>query len=217
MNLKKLEPFVLAFAIVLPTIVTLIYFVLLKDSRAEVQQSAYGAGKTIQFTLPAVWMLFYCRQHFAGLLPWVATEFEGVDDQPRRRSMAISVGFGLFVAVSVFVGFYFIVTPLGLADSLIAKVNEKVAGASLDSPLKFALIGVFYALVHSFMEEYYWRWFVFRRLLDHTKFGVALILSSVGFMAHHVILVATFLGWDSPLAYLVSATVAIGGMVWAWL
>ena len=217
MNLKKLEPFVLAFAIVLPTIVTWIYFVSLKDSPASVQQSAYGVGKTIQFALPAVWMLLYCRKHFAGLLPWGETEFKGVEDQPRRSSLAIAVGFGLFVAVSVFVGFYFIVTPVGLAEPLIAKVNEKVTGMSLDSPLKFVLLGVFYALVHSFMEEYYWRWFVFRRLLDHTKFWTALILSSVGFMAHHVILMATFLGWDSPLAYLISATVAIGGMVWAWL
>ena len=222
MNLKKLEPFVLAFAIVLPTIVTWIYFVSLKDSPASVQQSAYGVGKTIQFLLPAVWILVYCRKHFAGLLPWNATEFEVVDGRAaegriRHPSIAIAIGFGLFVAASVFVGFYFIVTPLGLAEPLTAKVNEKVAGMSLDSPLKFALLGAFYALVHSFMEEYYWRWFVFRRLLDHTSYSVALILSSVGFMAHHVILMATFLGWDSPLAYLISATVAIGGMVWAWL
>ena len=43
------------------------------------------------------------------------------------------------------------------------------------------------------------------------------MVSSLGFMAHHVILLATFLGWDSPLAYLFALAVAIGGAVWAWI
>ena len=217
MNLKKIEPFVLAFAIVLPTIVTWIYFVSLKDSPPSSQQSAYSIGKAIQFTLPFVWVLLCCRKQLSGMLPWVDANFEGAGDQDRRPSMAIGIGFGMLVAASVFIGFYFIVKPLGIADQAVAKLNEKVAGLSFDSPLKFALLGLFYALVHSFMEEYYWRWFVFKRLLDHVKFGTAIILSSVGFMAHHVILLATYFGWDSPMAYLISATVAIGGMVWAWL
>ena len=40
---------------------------------------------------------------------------------------------------------------------------------------------------------------------------------SLGFMAHHVVLLATFFGWDSPLAYLFSLAIAVGGAFWAWL
>ena len=100
---------------------------------------------------------------------------------------------------------------------LIAKILEKTSGMSLDLPWKFALLGVFYTVVHSFLEEYYWRWFVFKRLLSHTPLWIAVAVSSLGFMAHHVVLMTTFLGWDSPLAYLISAMVAIGGAFWAVL
>ncbi len=220
MDAKKIEPYVLAIAIVLPTIVTWIYFVSLADSAASVQQTAYGIGKTIQFALPVVWVGLLCREKMTSLLPWVEGEFlASKPEQAFRRSQATwtAIGFGAFVAVSVFVGFYFIVTPLGLAQPLVAEVNKKVAGMSLNSPTQFILLGLFYALVHSFMEEYYWRWFVFKRLLNYLPLWGAVGISSVGFMAHHVILMATFLGWDSPLAYLISATVAIGGVVWAWL
>ena len=233
---RKLELLVLIVAIVLPTVVTWIYFVSLKDSPAAVQKGAYGIGKTIQFALPGIWIWLCCRESLVSLIPWRRVSFAEAksgaksDAKSEAKSEAnlaggmrdakaryIALAFGAFVALSVFVGYYFIVTPLGLADPLVAQVNEKVAGMSLDSPLKFILLGVFYALVHSFMEEYYWRWFVFGRLLGHTTFWIALVVSSVGFMAHHVILMATFLGWNSPLAYLISATVAIGGAVWAWL
>jgi len=221
MTPKKIEPLVLTAAIVLPTIVTWIYFVSLKDSAPSVQQAAYGIGKTIQFALPVVWVWLFCREKLNSLLPWADGNFkasvEQADMLERSQATTMAVSFGLFVAVSVFVGFYFIVTPMGLADSLIVKVNEKVSGMSLDSPLKFALLGLFYAIVHSFMEEYYWRWFVFKRLLNHMPRWSAITISSIGFMAHHVILMATFLGWSSPLAYLISATVAIGGVVWALL
>jgi membrane protease YdiL (CAAX protease family) len=223
MPLKKFERLVLTIAIVLPTIVTWIYFVSLKDSSATVQQSAYGIGKTIQFALPVVWVWLFCQEKLNSLLPWANGEFQNGDAAENSANLKPSqstmwaIGFGAFVAASVFVGFYFIVTPMGLADALVAQVNDKVSGMSLDTPMKFIFLGLFYALVHSFMEEYYWRWFVFKRLLQHVPFWIAVIISSLGFMAHHVILMATFLGWDSPLAYLISATVAIGGVVWALL
>lgn len=220
MPAKKIEPYVLAVAILLPTIVTWIYFVALKDSPASVQQTAYGIGKTIQFALPVVWVWLFCRETLASLLPWGGGSFAGVEtgsELQRSEALKFAVGFGVFVAVSVFGAFYFIVSPMGAAELLTAQVNQKVAGMSLDSPAKFILLGLFYALVHSFMEEYYWRWFVFKRLLKVCSCRVAVCVSSLGFMAHHVILMATFLGWDSPLAYLISATVAIGGVVWAWI
>ena len=223
MPLKKFEPLILLIAMVLPTIVTWIYFVSLKQSAASVQQTAYSVGKTIQFALPVIWIWLCCGESLTTLLPWRRGNLKSerdVSPSPNPKpfpALAYGLGFGFFVAISVFIGFYFIVTPLGLADQLVGQVNDKVSGMGLDSPLKFLFLGVFYAIVHSYMEEYYWRWFVFRRLLSYTNFTVALIVSSLGFMAHHVILMATFLGWDSPLAYLISFTVAIGGMVWAWL
>jgi membrane protease YdiL (CAAX protease family) len=88
---------------------------------------------------------------------------------------------------------------------------------NLNSPLKFLALGVFYAVCHSFLEEYYWRWFVFDRLNSLTTELKANLISSLGFAAHHVILLAVFFGWASPLTWIFSLCVGFGGVVWAWL
>ena len=45
--------------------------------------------------------------------------------------------------------------------------------------------------------------------------SAAVVLSSIGFMAHHIILLATFFGWTSVVTYLFSIGIAIGGIAWA--
>ena len=75
-----------------------------------------------------------------------------------------------------------------------------------------------YALIHSFLEEYYWRWFVFDKLRDQLpSTGWAIFFSSIGFMAHHVIVVSFYFGATSFVTYLFCAGVAVGGAVWALL
>ena len=44
-----------------------------------------------------------------------------------------------------------------------------------------------------------------------------MLISSLGFMAHHVIVLGFYFGWHSPWVYLLSLAVAIGGAFWAWL
>jgi membrane protease YdiL (CAAX protease family) len=127
------------------------------------------------------------------------------------------LAFGVLV-VAAMVGLYFVwLKPAGHLAELAETVHEKVTDLGLSSLWKYVAVGVFYSLLHSFLEEYYWRWFVFAQLRHKLSLGWALGICSVGFMAHHVILLVTFFGWTSPLAYLFSAGVAIGGLVWAWL
>ena len=45
----------------------------------------------------------------------------------------------------------------------------------------------------------------------------AMVLSSLGFMAHHILVLATFFGWSSPATWIFSCGVAIGGAAWAWI
>ena len=107
-------------------------------------------------------------------------------------------------------------SPL-LAGAL-PEIRDKVAGFGIDSVWKYAALGVFYSLFHSLLEEYYWRWFVFgqlRRLDAAGRRGRA--VSSLGFMAHHVLVLGKFFGFANPATYLLSACIAVGGAVWAWL
>jgi hypothetical protein len=47
--------------------------------------------------------------------------------------------------------------------------------------------------------------------------AVAIAVSAVGFMAHHVLVLATFFGWWTWPTMLFSLAVAVGGGFWAWL
>ena len=87
----------------------------------------------------------------------------------------------------------------------------------LASPAMYITFALFLAIPHSLLEEYYWRWFVFGQLRRVTSWRVALLVSSLGFMAHHVIVINQFLqqGWAVTLFF--SLCVAWGGCLWAWL
>ena len=45
----------------------------------------------------------------------------------------------------------------------------------------------------------------------------AILISSLGFMLHHVLLLGTFFGYDAAATWVFSLAIAIGGAFWAWL
>ena len=54
--------------------------------------------------------------------------------------------------------------PAGYLLAFEQQATAKVRDLGLDRLWKYAATGVFYALAHSLLEEYYWRWFVFGQL-----------------------------------------------------
>ena len=111
---------------------------------------------------------------------------------------------------------------LAIADSpvgvrLADMVKEKINSMELNSVVMYAAVGLFYTVFHSFLEEYYWRWFVYDLRKRFYSQWVSNVISSVGFAAHHVILLGFFFGWESPWTYVISAGIAVGGVVWAWM
>ncbi|MBC8877334.1 MAG: CPBP family intramembrane metalloprotease [Planctomycetes bacterium] len=199
---------VLVFAMVFPTVVTLAYFVLLADYSPSLQQTAYTIGKAIQFAFPAVWVFLVLREKLA----W---------KPPNRRGAAVGVLFGGVILAAMFGLYHWVLAPIGVfgeaADGPTRQIRDKVQDLGLDAFWKYASLGTFYALCHSALEEYYWRWFVFKRLRERASPWTAIVVSSCAFMGHHVILLATFFGWVSPWTYLFSLAVAVGGIFWAWL
>lgn len=191
-------------ALVLPTAVTWLYFVALDGAPAAVQQTAYGVGKTIQFALPIVWVWLVQRQRVAILTPGTAWHFAGI-------------AFGLSVALAMLLLYGLVLKPAGAFDAPSVAVREKVLAFGIASLPWFVLFALFVSLVHSLLEEYYWRWFVFAQLDRWCKLPAAVAISSVAFAAHHVLVLTHYFGWTSPLTWLFTAGVAIGGAFWAWL
>jgi membrane protease YdiL (CAAX protease family) len=193
-----------AFALVFPSLLTWLYFVFLPQAAPDWQQPAYAIGKTIQFVFPVVWVLAIQRRRPA----W---------SQRSAAGMAEGLLFGLAVFAAA-VGMYWVwLRHAGLMQGAAEEIQAKVAGFGVHTLGAYVVLGTFYSLVHSFLEEYYWRWFVFGELRGLVPWKAAVAVSSVGFMAHHVILLATYFGWSSPATYLFSLAVAAGGAYWAWL
>ncbi|NQU19873.1 MAG: CPBP family intramembrane metalloprotease [Candidatus Nealsonbacteria bacterium] len=188
----------------LPSVVTLIYFVLLDDALPWVQQAAYGICKGTQFALPVFWV-FYIRRNWPR---W---------HLPGKQGMAECLGFGLLIGAAIPILYHTWLASTGLLDAAATQIHDKVFGIGMDTPLKYLGMGVFYALGHSLAEEYYWRWFVFGQLRRLVKLGPAIVISSLGFMAHHVIVLSMFFPGRPWLILLFSAAVAVGGAAWAWL
>ncbi|MFO7907099.1 MAG: CPBP family intramembrane glutamic endopeptidase [Planctomycetota bacterium] len=200
----KFHGALLVFGLAYPTVLTMVYFVALADFPAFVQQAAYAGGKVFQFGFPAVYVV--CLGH--GKPRW---------SRPSAQGVAVGLGFGIVVLVAMLLLYYCWLKSSMHAQVLQPRVVRKIKDLGLDTWGKYAATGVFYALIHSLLEEYYWRWFVFGQLRGRAGVPVSIVISSLGFMAHHVVLLATFLGWNSLLAYGMAGGVGIGGAVWAWI
>ena len=191
------------FALFFPTVLTWVYFIALADSAPWLQKGTYAVGKVIQFAFPLVFVLLIRKERLA---------FRGIDP----RGLVLAIGFGLLVSGAMLALYFFWLKPAGFFAGPVAdEIRGKLKGFGVTSLAAYAVLAVFYALVHSLLEEYYWRWFVFGRLRKLQPLGAAVAISSLGFALHHVLVLAKYFGWDSPATWLFSAGVAIGGAVWA--
>jgi membrane protease YdiL (CAAX protease family) len=198
----------LAFAMLFPTVAAWSYFRALAGQRHEVnptQQAAYVAGKVVQFAFPILFLAI-------GGNPWPRPV------RPNRTGMLTGLGFGLAVA-GVILGLYFgRLRHSPLLAKTPAQVQEKLSQVGMDTPARYIALAAFVVLAHSLLEEYYWRWFVFGRLRERLGPASAAAVSSLAFMAHHVVVLYVYLPGKFLSAVVpFSLGIAAGGAVWAWL
>lgn len=168
-------------------------------------QVAMGLGKLVQFGFPLVFVWFVDRSQIGF------PSFQS-------KGLILGVSFGLLAALAIFGLYLAVLRDFLLAGDTPGKIIEKLNELNCNTPLKFLLLAAFYSLLHSLLEEYYWRWFVFGWLRRYWSLWPAVVVSSLGFMAHHVILLVIYFPehiWDLAVPF--SLCVAIGGGVWAWL
>lgn len=192
------------FALVFPTLVTVLYFVVLARQPSAVQQGAFGVGKFIQFAFPVVWVIWFQR----AKISWIG---------PRSKDIAAGAAMGLVLLAAALALYFYVLKPEGVFDKAADAIREKVVGLGASSVPRYVALSLFYCVIHSLAEEYYWRWFVFAQLRRFTSLPAAIVVSGLGFMAHHVLILAVYFGWDSPWTYLLSLAVAVGGFIWAWM
>ena len=201
---KHRDIFAVIFTLLFPASLTLVYFTLLADAPAATQYLAYGSLKLIQFGFPLFWVLTIQRQRLRL-------------HAPELTGLLAGVTFGAAVLAAMGILYSYVLEPSGLMEAARAPVRDKIGGFGVDTFAAYLALAVFYSFIHSLLEETYWRWFVFAQLRRRVRLATAIFISSVGFMAHHVIVVGSFFGWVSPLGWLLAVAVALGGAVWAWM
>ena len=192
------------FALVFPTVLTLLYFVLLAGQATGIQQAVYTVGKCVQFGFPLVWVLAFQRRRLRLEAPQAAGLPEGV-------------AFGVVVLAAMLLLYHTWLKSTACFTAAGPEICAKITGLGLDSLPRYVAFGLFVSLAHSLLEEYYWRWFVFGQLSRLVSLRTAVIISSLGFMAHHVLILKTYFGLFSLATLLFSLGIAVGGAVWAWL
>jgi len=237
----------LLFAMTFPTVAAWSYFLGLVGEGGGVnaqQQAAYVVGKIVQFTFPVVFLIFLGRRArrrgsqqrtYAEHAPlgkslptcegWnVSLDNGGLDPRwlhltrPRFSGLKPALIFGLLIA-ALMVGVYFgMLRDTSLLAQTPARLRHKLQEVGMDTPARYAVLAVFVVAAHSLLEEYYWRWFVFGGLRQFMPLVPAMVLSSLAFMAHHVVVLYVYLPGKFLTAVLpFSLAIAVGGAVWAFL
>lgn len=192
------------FASVLPSAITFVYFVLLARSAAGLQQTAYLGGKTLQFAFPLVWVLLVQRERLSFT-------------KPDRSGIFLSLVFGLLVTAGMVALYTVWLGKTAIFAGAAAEVKAKVSGFGVSTATEYLAMGIFYSVCHAFLEEYYYRWFIYGQLRKYYFISPAVLFSSLAFMAHHVIVLGMYFGFTSVTTILFSLAIAIGGAVWALL
>ena len=229
-KLYKSDISAVLFAFFFPVFATSIYFVVLNGGESQVQTFGYTICKFIQFAFPAWWVFEIQRRRKKRLnsdeseLHAKTTERNVTTKTGRSITLPQSLVEGTLFGVLVFGLMVILYTlffkPAGLIGpdtDYAVQIMQKVGGFGFGTPMRFLMLGLFISVMHSFLEEYYWRWFVYGQLRRMMPIGMAMLLGAIGFMLHHVILLATYFDWANPFTWLFSIGTAIGGIYWSWL
>jgi membrane protease YdiL (CAAX protease family) len=200
------------FAMTFPTLAAWTYFLVLAEQGGHAnlwQRAAYVAGKIVQFTFPLV---------FLGVVERRILPARSASKREIRPYLRYGLVFSLLVIV-LMLGIYFgALRGSEMLQQTPARLQQKLRQFNMDTPARYALLAGLFVTAHSLLEEYYWRWFVFGQLRRLVTRMPAIALSSLAFMAHHVVILNVFFPgrfWTAALPF--SLAVAVGGAVWAWL
>lgn len=188
-------------ALVVPFLGSLVYFVWIPEG--AVGQTAYTLTKLFTFFYP---LLF---------LKWVG--LGGLTRRERRKaewpSWKVVATSGLVSGGAIAgMGVLLMLTPVGdLVRSGAASVTERAEGLGFRE--HFVLFAVFISILHSLLEEYYWRWFTYGHLRKICGRWAGHVIAALGFAAHHLVLTLQF--FPVPLALFLTACVVLGGMIWS--
>jgi len=160
-------------------------------------QAAYVLCKLWLLAFPIVWTLWIDR----GRLSW---------SPPRRGGLLAGAAAGILMG-GLILAAYRVAGGRWLDP---AHVRQVAGRNGLVSPALYLAFAAYLVLVSSLLEEYVWRWFVFRKGELLLPGWAAVLAAGCFFTIHHVIALRAQFGWTATV--LGSLGVLVGGLVWSW-
>ncbi len=186
-------------ALLLPGFASLFYFILIPESSAA--RIIYGTTKL--FTL--LWPILAIRFLLApASIPRLKSSWKG-----DRRDVLAGMTAGVLMALTILAAF---LSPAGSpvigATDLIRRKAALLG--MLDAYIPTALV---MSLIHSAVEEYYWRWFVFECARSQMPTRAAHLIAGLAFAFHHIVVTIVYFG--PVFGLLFGLAVGFAGMIWS--
>ena len=190
-------------AMVLPFFASLVYFVWLAGSMAAT--IVYSSTKVFTAFWPVLAMFLLEGQAFRPRpLEW----------KRHWAALPLGVATGLILGGAI-IGSY-LLTPVGdYARASADDVACKVMQIGITGPERYVTVGIFLAGLHSLVEEFFWRWYVFGRLDRTVPRGLAYLFANLGFAGHHYVVLSCY--FSAIGTFVFGTSVGLGGVLWCWL
>jgi membrane protease YdiL (CAAX protease family) len=163
-----------------------------------VGRALFMAAKVWLVVFPAAWYLLVEK----GRPSW---------SLPRRGGLAVGAVSGLGLAALIVIGAWLV----GVQNMDLTSLRAQVREMGLGSAVSYLAGAAGWTFFNSLIEEYVYRWFIFRQCEALIKGPAAVLASAAIFSAHHVIAVSQYL--DPVFSFLASSGVFVGGAIWSWL
>lgn len=186
-------------ALVIPALGALAYFVLIRDPLAA--RIAYAATKLFTVAWPMTAWFVILRNPFPALPPL------------RQHLSALPLG----AATGLLIGIAILVLAAGpFREVLDTGASAIRAKARLFGVLEhYWLLAAGLSIVHSLVEEYYWRWFVYGRLRMLIPGQGAHLVAGAAFGLHHIVITSAYFGRGWGMVF--GGGTMIGGIIWSVL
>ena len=146
--------------------------------------------------LPIIWLLWIDKQPLK--IP-----------QPKKHDWIVGGIVGLFM-FSMVLTIHWLFARHWIDGIEVLSKAQQVVEINQQS---FLLGCIYFALINSLIEEYVWRWFIYRRCEELVSERVAVLLAAFFFTLHHIIVLAFYVEWQ--MTVLGTLAVFVAGVVWS--
>jgi len=129
----------------------------------------------------------------------------------RKGGLAMGVLSGMLISAAIVLA-YVTLGPRMIDRSFLVR---KMADIGLAPASTYASLAVYWIVINSVLEEYVWRWFVFRQCETVFKPAVAIGCAALFFTLHHFAALRVYCGL--PAAVICSMGVFSGGALWSFM